>query len=42
VDAADPEAPVFEILHEIIEGVPEFGEDEEPLVCVIEESLFLQ
>ena len=41
VDAADPEAPCLQPLHQVVERVLEFGEDQQPLVGPVEEALIL-
>src|ERR1019366_4164792 len=42
VDATDAEAPGLKSVHEIVQRVPELGEEEQALVRVIEESFFLK
>ena len=42
VNGADREAPLAQLLHEVVERVLELGEDEQPLLRVVEEALLLQ
>ena len=41
VDAAHPESPRLEAIHQVVEGVPELREDQQPLVGTVEEPLVL-
>ena len=41
VDAADAEAPGFQLFHQVVEGVLELGEQQQPLVGPVEEPLLL-
>ena len=42
VNARDLEAPRFELLDEVVEGVPELGEEDQPLIRPVEEPLAAQ
>ncbi len=42
VDEADPESPLLEFAHEIVQRVLELREDQQSLILVIEETLFLK
>ena len=42
VDASHSELPGLQALHQVVERVPELGEDQELLVRIVEESLLLQ
>jgi hypothetical protein len=42
VDAADAEAPEPEALHQIVQRIPELGEEEQALVRVVEEAFLVE
>ena len=42
VDIAGPESPGLQLFHQVVQGVPELGENQEPLVGIIEEPLLLE